>query len=211
MTENVDAGLIDKEVNTSTIANDEQPLMGTECSELDPELSRCWEIEQDSIQINDVQGHSFSCLSFWKEVLKAPPQVLECIEVGYKLPFLSLSEPYQKPNHKSALINHDFVNQAISDLEQSRCICKSESVTVICSHLSVVTSSAGKKQLVIDLRYLNGHLLKDSFKYEDLRVAMMMFQKGDHLFSFDLKSWLPPCGHTQTALAVFGNFLGKWG
>ena len=49
-------------------------------------------------------------------------------------------------------------------------------------------SSGGKKRLVIDLRYLNGCLLKDSFKYEDLRIAMLMFQKGDYLFSFDLKS-----------------------
>ena len=184
VTETVDAGLTDKEVNTSTIVNGEQPLMGTECSELDPELSRCWEIEQDSTQINDVQGRLFSCLSFWEEVLVAPPQVLECIKVGYKLPLLSLPEPYQKPNHKSALIYHDFVNQAIylrHSLEQNRCIRKAETVPIICSPLSVVTSSAGKKQLVIDLRYLNGHLLKDSFKYEDLRVAMMMFQKGDYL------------------------------
>ena len=90
----------------------------------------------------------------------------------YKLPLLSLPKPYQKPNHKSALINHDFDNQAISDLEQNCCICKSESVSIICSPLSMVTSSGGKKRLVIDLRYLNGHLLKDSFKYQDLRVAM---------------------------------------
>ena len=74
VTETVDGGLTDKEVNTSTIVNGEQPLMGTECSELDPELSRCWEIEQDSTQINDVQSHLFSCLSFWEEVLVTPPK-----------------------------------------------------------------------------------------------------------------------------------------
>jgi len=51
-----------------------------------------------------------------------------------------------------------------------------------------VTNSLGKKCLVIDLRYLNGYLLKEKFKYEDLRLAMLMFQKGDYLFSFDLKS-----------------------
>ena len=60
--------------------------------------------------------------------------------------------------------------------------------TYVRSPLSVVTNSSGKKCLVIDLRYLNGYLLKEKFKYEDLRLAMLMFQKGDYLFSFDLKS-----------------------
>ena len=73
-----------------------------ECSKLEPDLSRCWEFEQDNTQISDVQGHMFSCLSFWEQVLEAPPLVLECIKVGYKLPLLSIPEPYRKPNHKSA-------------------------------------------------------------------------------------------------------------
>ena len=188
MVESANTGLT-VEATTSTVVNAaEQPLMEGELSELEPELGRCWEFEQDSTQISDVQGRMFTCLSFWEQVLKAPPPVLECIEVGYKLPLLSMPGPYQKPNHKSAQINHDFVSQAISDLEQNRCIRRSETIPVVCSPLSVVVSSAGKKRLVIDLRYLNGYLLKDSFKYEDLRIAMLMFQKGDYLFSFDLKS-----------------------
>ena len=159
-----------------------------ECSELEPDLSRCWEFEQDSTQISDVQGRMFSCLSFWEQALEAPPLVLECMKVGYKLPLLSIPEPYQKPNHKSARDEQDFVSQAISELAKNRCVQKSETVPVVCSPLSVVVSNGGKKQLVIDLRYLNGYLLKDSFKYEDRRIAMLMFQKGDYLFSFDLKS-----------------------
>ena len=76
----------------------------------------------------------------------------------------------------------EWVNQAISDLKQNCCIHKSESLPVICSPLSMVTSSAGKYQLVTDLQYLNGHLLNDSFKCEDLRIAMMMFQKRLSVF-----------------------------
>ena len=30
--------------------------------------------------------------------------------------------------------------------------------------------------------------MKDNFKYKDLRLAILLFQKGDFLFSFDLKS-----------------------
>ena len=52
----------------------------------------------------------------------------------------------------------------------------------------MVINDSGKKRLVIDLRHSNQYLLKDSFKYEDLRTAMLLFQKEDYLFSFDLKS-----------------------
>ena len=46
----------------------------------------------------------------------------------------------------------------------------------------------GKLRLVINLRYLNQLLLKDKFKYEDLRVAMSIFQQGDYMITFNLKS-----------------------
>ena len=49
---------------------------------------------------------------------------------------------------------------AVVGLEQNHCACKLETVPMVCSPLSVVVSSTGKKQLVIDLRYLNGYLLK---------------------------------------------------
>lgn len=51
-----------------------------------------------------------------------------------------------------------------------------------------MTNTSGKIRLVIDLRYLNGYLLKEKFKYEDLKLAMLMFYTGDYLFPFDLKS-----------------------
>ena len=36
--------------------------------------------------------------------------------------------------------------------------------------------------------YLNQYLLKDKFKYEDLRIAMQMVDLGDYMYTFDLKS-----------------------
>ena len=63
-----------------------------------------------------------------------------------------------------------------------------QEIPYICSPLSVVANTQGKLRLVLNLRYLNQFLWADRFKYEDLRVAMLMFQKGDYLFTFDLKS-----------------------
>ena len=158
-------------------------------SELDIELGRFWELEQEGPQVSDVQGHLLTNINFWEQVLEAPPQIIECIREGYKLPLLSLPEPFTRSNHKSALQNKEFVNQAISDLTNNRCVVRIENTPPpICSPLSVVVNDSGKKWLVIDLRHLNQYSLKDSFKYEDLRTAMLLFQKEDYLFSFDLKS-----------------------
>ena len=58
----------------------------------------------------------------------------------------------------------------------------------ICSPLSVVESSFGKKRLVVNLSYANQFLCKQKFKYEDLRTALLMFENDDLMFTFDLKS-----------------------
>ena len=71
----------------------------------------------------------------------------------------------------------------------------------VCSPLSVVSNSLGKLRLVLNLRYLNQFLYVLKFKYEDLRIAALIFEPDEYLFKFDLKSgyhhvdiWL---GHYQ--------------
>ena len=113
---------------------------------------------------------------------------ISCIKEGYKLPLLSIPETYIHPNQASALANREFVTQAISELVQNRCVVEVASQPHVCSPLSVVSNSGNKQRLVINLRYLNGCLQKDKFKYEDLHTAMLLFQQGDYMFSFDLKS-----------------------
>ena len=88
----------------------------------------------------------------------------------------------------SALQNSEFVDQCIEELLNSACVKELDTDPHICSPLSLVENSMGKKRLVINLRHLNMFLFKQKFKYEDLRVAMLLFQKGDYLFLFDLKS-----------------------
>ena len=159
-----------------------------ESSELITDLTRIWDYEESGHQIIDVQGRLTANVKFWEQEIQAPPLILDWIRHGYKLPLLSLPDPFERANHKSAVVNKDFVSEAVRDLENNCCIAEVDGVPRVCSPLSVVTNSSGKKRLVIDLRYLNGYLLKEKFKYEDLRLAMLMFQKGDYLFSFDLKS-----------------------
>ena len=40
----------------------------------------------------------------------------------------------------------------------------------------------------MNLRHVNRSLWKLKFTYEDLRVVMMLFEPGEWMFSFDLKS-----------------------
>ena len=147
--------------------------------------SRFWEVEEGSGQIYDVQGRLKASLEFWSDTLKVTQPVLDWISEGYKLPLLSVPPPRYQPNQKSTLTEYEFVSAAIQELLSNRCVHK---VSESPSPLSVVTNAEGKKRLVVNLRYLNQYLLKQKFKYKDMRVALLMFQSGDFMCSFDLKS-----------------------
>ena len=49
---------------------------------------RSWELEGPDLelQITDVQGRLRLSMNFWRDVLKAPPPVLDWIQDGYGLP-----------------------------------------------------------------------------------------------------------------------------
>ena len=119
-------------------------------------LSRFWEMEQG--QVSDVQGRLKTCLSFWENTLQPAPWIVSCIKEGYKLPLSSLPKSYSQPNQALALANKKFVTQALSELVKNHCVVKVPSQPQVCSPLSVVSNSAGKQRLVINLHYLNGHL-----------------------------------------------------
>jgi len=95
---------------------------------------------------------------------------------------------FSQLNHKSALNRKELVSQATAELEENRCIVKVHEQPYICSPLSVASNAQEKLRLVLNLHYLNQFLWVNKFKYEDLRTAIQLFQKGGYLFTFDLKS-----------------------
>ena len=123
-----------------------------------------------------VKGRLKNHISFWREVIKAPATIISTIE-GVK------SEPtaYMRGNHQSACKNSLFIQESLSELCTTGCAVEVSAMPVICN-------SSGKKRLVINLRHLNQFLWKQKFKCEDLRVAMLLLEMGDYMFSFDLKS-----------------------
>ena len=56
----------------------------------------------------------------------------------------------------------------------------------VCSPFGVVRKKNNKLRFILDLRFLNKHLAKHKFKFEDLRVVADFLQPGDCFFTFDL-------------------------
>ena len=117
----------DSSSNCATVGEgDSEPLKGS--LDLDSQLygtendtshsNQFWEIEQSTDhQIVDVQGRLKKKLSFWKDILKAPMPILDCLSEGYKLPLLSPTPPFTAKNRKSALENAEFVSSAINEID----------------------------------------------------------------------------------------------
>ena len=149
-----------------------------------------WEVEADSpsSQIADVQGQLKKNRKFWQEVLKAPDTVLNFIQNGYHLPLRFLPPSHKQQNNNSTVIHKEFVDDAVQSLLTNRCIRKVGAEPWVCSPLLVVSNSKGKLHLVLNLRYVNQFFHVTKFTYEDLRVAVLMFEGDEYMFKFDLKS-----------------------
>ena len=81
-----------------------------------------------------------------------------------------------------------FVESAISELVSTHAVVEVPFVPHVVNPLSVSIQSSGKKRLILDLRHVNQFIWKQKFKCEDWRVLLSYVNKGDYLFSFDLKS-----------------------
>ena len=134
-------------------------------------------IDDISVPIS-VKGRLRDNLMFWKEVLEAPPAVLDIIESGYVLPLMSELTPFSGKNHSSALQDYQFVSESIEQLVSAGCVREVEEPPVVVSPLSVAENSERKKRLVVNLRHVDKFLYKQRFKYEDLRTAMVLIEKG---------------------------------
>ena len=170
-------------VDSGNVTPVEGAIEGGRCRELQTADSGLSEGE-----VCTVNGRLGKCVQFWREELCALPWVIDTITEGYVLPLMSEPPPYSRPNQQSAQIESEFVSRAIVDLLAGGYVERSSESPTVCSPLSVVTSGAGKKRLVVNLRHVNQYLWKQKFKYEDLQVAMTMFSKGELMFVFDLKS-----------------------
>jgi hypothetical protein len=110
--------------------------------------------------VNKVKGRLKKCLQAWEEI-QAPQFIIDIIQNGYKIPFLSIPPPFKASNNKLAINERQFVEQAITELLLHECIIEVGSPPGIINPLSVSIQRGGKKRLL---------------------------KPGDFMFSVDLKS-----------------------
>ena len=112
----------------------------------------------------DVQGRLRKKIKFWKDVLHAPVPINDCIENGYCLRLKFVLPSRFQINHQLAKLHENFVNDAVKELVENHCILEVQEKPYLCSPLSVMASTAGKLNLVLNLKYLNNYLHVIGFK-----------------------------------------------
>ncbi|XP_072166403.1 uncharacterized protein [Diadema setosum] len=117
----------------------------------------------------------------------ASREILDIIENGYKLPLHTLPDSKELRNNRSALNHGMFVEEEIGRLLEKGCVTEVKTRPTVVNPLTV-SENKDKCRLVLDCRHINPHLFKQKFKYEDTSVAKDVFEEGDHVFTFDLKS-----------------------
>ena len=145
-----------------------------------------FEFEQNSA-LPVLKGRLKSCLNYW-HTIGANSFVIDTIKFGYRIPFISTPCQASFSNNQSALNNESFVESAIAELVHTHAVVEVPFIPHVVNPLSVSIQSSGKKRLILDLRHVNHFVWKQKFRCEDWRVSLSYVNKGDYLFSFDLKS-----------------------
>ena len=135
---------------------------------------------------SSVKGNLKSHISYWREI-GANETILEVVENGYKIPFLTDPQQAFFKNNKSAISNSDFVEGAILELLDTGRIRETDTAPFIVNPLSVSTSRYNKKRLILDLRHVNKHVYKQKIVFDDWKVFSEYIEKEGFLFKFDIK------------------------
>ena len=137
--------------------------------------------------IRNVKGSLRRNIDFWRSI-NAYESVLDMIENGVKVPFIETPSSKVFKNDKSALDNAEFVQETILDLLKTGRILETFTPCTVINPLTVSVNATGKKILILDLRYINQFVWKQTFKLDDWRVLFEYAHKGDFMFVWDLSS-----------------------
>ena len=135
-----------------------------------------------------VKGNLRRHKNYWRDVLVANSFVIDIIENGYKIPFLSSPQPCKLKNNKSALAEPKFVEESIAELLKYNRIYEVKDPFLI--NQLKAEDSKGKKRLILDLRHVNNFVYKQKIKFDDWKIFQNFVEdRGPgYLFKFDLKS-----------------------
>ena len=153
-----------------------------------------------------IKGRLKSALPYWRDEIKAPPSVLNIIEDGVKLNFITEPPKFSLKNNKSAHANADFVTTAVKELLNYNLIMEVKNQPAAVSPLSVACNG-DKKRLILDLSVLNEYIHYERIKLEDQNDFFEMAKFCNYVATFDIKS----CYHQIMVNKEHVKYLGfKW-
>ena len=114
--------------------------------------------------------------------------MLDIINGGYKIPFITTPPPCKFRNNASARKESDFVTEAVLGLLHDNRVEELYAAPEIINPVSASVQNTGKKRLILDLRHINLHMFKQKCKCEGLHTIKDIFSRNCFVFSFNLKS-----------------------
>ena len=133
-----------------------------------------------------VKGSLQKNVQFW-ESISAPENIVCMIKYGYKLPFMNTPNSAYFKNNVSAFENDNFVSESIRQLVKLGSVIETNYIPHVVSPLSVASNAAGKRRLILDLRYINSHLCKEYIKFDDWHCFEHFLKPNSFAYKFDLK------------------------
>ena len=113
--------------------------------------------------------------------------VLDWIETGVALPFQKVPVPKIFNNKKIPELESTFLSLEVKRMVDCGAVVPLREPPLISSPIHAVPKKNGKFRLVIDMRYLNSHLIVPKFKMEGLETLSKMLEPEDSMFTVDLQ------------------------
>ena len=80
-----------------------------------------------------------------------------------------------------------FVAGSIQNLIKEGCVIETSEIPTVVNPLPVNVNSSGKKRLILYLRYVNAHLIKDYIRFDDWTSFETYVSRNNFAYKFDLK------------------------
>ena len=134
-----------------------------------------------------IVGRLKAHLHFWKEI-HAPDEILNIIEKGFEIPFISKPPPIYLPNNKSALErkHRPWIMETLREFLDYGFISKVETVPYCVLPLQIAVHPT-KLSLIHDESILNDYVIKNRFKLEAWEPMFYNSLDAKYGIQFDLK------------------------
>ena len=111
--------------------------------------------------------------------------LLKLSNVDTNLLYVQLQNRFLFLYRSSAFKHKQFVNDSLRVTIVDLPISEVEQKPTFINALHVAVQSSGKLRLMLVLSFFTSFFMKKSCKYEDLKLALQFFEKGNCVFTFD--------------------------